>query len=227
MSRPPELAASGPNVADRAPAGGMALERPQRPVLDLSELPTVAFGTRALTTWGTMGFMLAEGMTLAILAASYLYLRRNFSQWPPAGTPLPDLLVPTANLVVLLLNVVAAKLWEKPATRLDADGVRRWLWVGTLLSLAATVLRWFELDATHTRWNVNAYGSAVWLLLITHGTLLLADFGETLVIALIFTRGRHESKHFVDAADNAFYTYFMVAIWVPLYVMLYLYPRWS
>jgi cytochrome c oxidase subunit I+III len=212
---------------DRAPVMPHAIERPQRAVLDVSDLPTVAFGTRALTTWGTMGFMLAEGMTLAVLAASYLYLRINFETWPPAGTPPPSLGVPTANLLLLLVTLVPTKLFEQAGAHRDAPGVRRWMWVTIALSAVSCVLRYFELGATHTRWNENAYGSAVWVLLIVHGTLLIADFGEMLVLALIFTVGRNEEKHFVDAADNAFYTYFMVGIWVPLYVMLYLYPRWG
>ena len=218
---------AGAAPAERATAGVAVTERPMRPVLDVSDLPTVAFGNRALTAWGTMGFMVAEGMTLAFLVVAYLYVRRNFEEWPPIGTPLPSLGIPTLNLVVLLAVLVPTTLYRRAGERLDAAGVRLWMWVALALNVLSTVLRVLELGATHTRWNSNAYGSAVWMILITHGTLLLADVGETLVLALIFTLGRHEPKHYVDATDNAFYTYFMVGSWVPLYAMLYLYPRWS
>jgi hypothetical protein len=46
--------------------------RPVRAVLDVSRLPTVVFGHRASTWWGTIGFMLIEGTTLSLVAASDL-----------------------------------------------------------------------------------------------------------------------------------------------------------
>ena len=42
--------------------------------------------------WGTLGFMVIEGWTLALLAAMYFYIRQNFLTWPPLRTPLPSLL---------------------------------------------------------------------------------------------------------------------------------------
>ena len=52
------------------------------------------------------------------------------------------------------------------------------------------------------------------------------DVFESAVIAAIFSLGRNEPKHFTDAADDAFYTYFMVFSWVPAYVVVYWLPRW-
>jgi len=37
---------------------------------DLSELPTHAFGTRSLTWWGVVGFMLIEGTGFALAIAA-------------------------------------------------------------------------------------------------------------------------------------------------------------
>ena len=40
-------------------------ERPLRPTFDASNLPSVVYGSRVITWWGTAGFMLAEAATLA------------------------------------------------------------------------------------------------------------------------------------------------------------------
>ena len=56
---------------------------------DVSGLPTIAFGNRNQTWWGTTGFMVVETTTLGILISSYFYLARNQDGWPPGGTPLP------------------------------------------------------------------------------------------------------------------------------------------
>src|SRR5581483_2565602 len=98
---------------------------PQRPSGDLSSLPTVVFGSRHLMWWGTVGFMVIEGWTLALLAAMYVYLRQNFVHWPPAGIPLPSLTVPTINLAIMLLSIVPARASAAAARKLDTRGVRR------------------------------------------------------------------------------------------------------
>ena len=214
-------------LPERAAEEGTMLERPVRPVLDVSDLPNVVFGPRDMGFWGTLGFMVAEGMTLATLVVAYFYVRRNFDAWPPLGTPLPDLLIGTLSLVVLLACAAPAYLADRAAKRLDPRGVRTWLWAATALEAVATVLRYLELEGTHTRWNTNAYGSALWVAMILHGTLILTDVLETGTLAAIFSADKHEGKHFVAATDNSLYTYFMVLVWVPLYVIFYLYPRWS
>jgi cytochrome c oxidase subunit 3 len=89
-------------------------------------------------------------------------------------------------------------------------------------------MRMIELtQSLHVRWDTNAYGSSQWLVLGAHGTLLLMQFVEMGGIALAFWFGNIEQKHFSDADDAAFYWYFMVAAWIPLYVMCFLFPRFS
>jgi cytochrome c oxidase subunit III len=100
-----------------------------RPVLDVSRLPTVVFGHRNATWWGTIGFMLIEGTTLALVAASYLYVRKNYQAWPPERTPFPDLLIPTIQLVVMLVSCIPAYLAKRSARRLDRGSTALWLWV--------------------------------------------------------------------------------------------------
>jgi cytochrome c oxidase subunit III len=213
---------SAPRVQDEAPAG-LSL----RPVIDVSERPTVVFGNRGLEWWGTMGFIIVESMTLAVCVAAYFYVRRNFQSWPPVGTALPSLGIPTLGLGLILLNLVPTYLFERAAKRLDPRAARNWLWASVLVVAAATVVRYFELGALHTKWNSDAYGSTTWMILIAHATLLIVDAFETGTLAMIFTLGKEEEKHFVATADNAFYSYFMNVVWIPLYAVVFLFPRWG
>jgi cytochrome c oxidase subunit 3 len=198
----------------------------ERSVIDVSGLPTVVFGNRGVLWWGTLGFMLIEGVTLALCVASYFYLRRNFVEWPPAGTPNPDLVIPTVALAVMVASVVPPYFVDKAAKRLDRRGVTIGLIVSALFALALMVLRWFELRALNTRWDSNAYGSIAWTTVGLHATLLIVEAGEVLGTAVLFLRGPLQPKHFSDAEDIAIYWYFLVAIWIPLYVMIFLIPRW-
>jgi cytochrome c oxidase subunit 3 len=197
----------------------------ERNVLDVSALPEAGMGHAATSWWATVGFMLIEGMTLAICAVSYLYLTRRFHTWPPLRTPPPDLIIPTINFVALLSTVPIAVRASKAARAFDVAGVRKWLSIGTAASVILLVLRALEFHSLNTRWDNDAYGSIVWLTIGFHTTLLLVDFLESFFIALIFWLGPVELKHFSDADDDAFYWYFMVAAWVPLYFLIYISPR--
>jgi cytochrome c oxidase subunit I+III len=175
--------------------------------------------------WGTLGFMVIEGWTTALLIASYLYLRQNYDAWPPLRTPYPSLLIPTINLAVMLLSCVPAWLAARAAKRLDAAAARRWLVVMSVAVLPTIVLRWWELWALNTRWDTNAYGSAAWVIVGFHASLLALDIADTLGLTLFFYIRKMPVKSLSDTSDNSMYWYFTVGIWIPIYLIVYVGPR--
>lgn len=200
-------------------------ERPLRPVVNVSDLPSVVYGSRVVTWWGTIGFMAAETATLSACVAAYYYVLRNFDSWPPLRTSPPDLLVPTISLAVLILSLVPTYLFARAAKRLDKPATMRWMWTAVVMMLIATGLRLREFGALNVRWDTNAYASVAWAVVFAHFTLLLADTLETLIFAVIMRR-REPTRYYPGLAEDAFYTYFMVAVWIPCYVTVYLVPRW-
>lgn len=205
-----------------APPPELAVE-----VVDARTLPETAFGLRNLPTWATIGFMVIEGTTLAIAMAAYFYLKRNFAEWPPPPTPLPDLLIPSINTALLLATIVPM-LWARSAARaLSMPAMRTALVIGTLMSLACTVLRGFDLAALNTRWDSSAYGSVVWMLVGLHTSLLAVDLLESIVITAVTFSAGFEQKHFTDVEDAALYQCFLSLSWVPIYLLVFILPRWS
>lgn len=199
----------------------------KRASIDVSGLPTQVYGYRSVVWWGTAAFMLIEGTTLVICAMTYLYLGRHFDSLPPERIQLPALGAATANVALMLASLVPNHFLSKAASRKDLGGVKVLTLLAIALSLGMAVLRWFELQAAHVRWDQNAYGSAVWATLIFHGTLLAVEVGEVAVMSAIFWMGRNEEKHWGDVTDLCFYWWFMVLSWLPLYGLLYGYPRWT
>jgi heme/copper-type cytochrome/quinol oxidase subunit 3 len=203
------------------------MSRPLRTTLDVSALPTVAFGNPGLVWWGTVGFMVIEGFSLAICVAAYLYLRKNFPEWPPPRTPVPDLLAPTIGVIVAVASNVPMMLVSRAARRFDRSGVTRWLVVSSLVGIAMLVIRGFEFAALNTRWDNHAYGSIVWATVGFHALLLVMEVGETIGGLAMFLAAPIQEKHFTDGADNAMYWAFCTLAWVPLFVVVYLLPRWT
>lgn len=193
--------------------------------IDVSRLPTDGFGVASPTWWGTIGFMLIEGSSLLLCAMAYIYLSRRSPLWPPSGTPPPSLAAGSIMVLALVVSLVPAWILGRVARRLDKQAVILWSIIGAVVEAGIVLLRAYELHALPFRWDGSAYGSAVWFTIGFHTTLLVLDFGETLVFAVMFLQGPVDKKHYADVTDSVMYWFFIVLVWVPLYFMLYVSPR--
>lgn len=197
----------------------------QRPIVDVSGLPDFAFGSRGIVWWGVLGFIAVEATMLVLCLAAYFYLRSQAVDWPP-GNAKPGLLVPTINLAVLLASV-APMIWtEKAARALDTRRVRIGLAICLVMSAVFVVGRVWEIASLPVRWDENAYGSILWTTIGLHTVHIFAEVAETVVIEiLMFRRTPIHGKYYSDVEDNALYWYFIVAIWIPVYLVLFVSPR--
>ena len=86
--------------------------------------------------------------------------------------------------------------------------------------------RFREFSALHFRWDDNAYASITWLLLSLHTIHIATDVVDTAVLTTLFWTGPVTKKRFVDASENSLYWYFIIAWWIPIYLVIYWAPRW-
>lgn len=200
-------------------------ERVEPALLDVSKLPNVVFGLRSITWWGIMGMMAIEGMVFALMIASYFYLHSRSVEWPPHSNP-PDLFWGSLNTVIFLVSAIPNEWYRRRARKGDKSAVQIGLIVLSLFGIANVVVRYFELWHLNTDWSIDAYGSAVWTLIGLHILHLLTDLVDTIVLTVLFFTPMVEGKRFMDAAENADYWYFVIASWVPIYLVIYWAPRW-
>jgi len=194
--------------------------------LDVGELPDYAFGHRSLLWWATAAMMIIEGMVFAMVIVSYVYLKGRVPHWPPSG-PSPDLLWGTINTIVLLASCVPNQLAKKAAERFDLGAVRLWLAIALAFALAFNLIRFVEFQHLNVRWDTNAYGSVVWVLLGFHTVHVLTDFLDSSVLAAVIFVGPVDEHRFVDVSENAVYWYFVVLTWLPIYAVVYFGSRIS
>jgi cytochrome c oxidase subunit III len=122
--------------------------------------------------------------------------------------------------------VIPNQFVKNAAESLQLGKVRFWIVIADLFALAFCVVRALEFTELNVSWDSNAYGSITWTLLAFHTIHLLTDFIDSLVLtALVFTRHGEEPRRLVDVAENAFYWYFVVGSWIPIYAVLYWAPR--
>jgi heme/copper-type cytochrome/quinol oxidase subunit 3 len=192
--------------------------------LDVSALPTYAFGHRSLMWWATMGMIAIEGMAFALAISSYLYLKGRMPHWP-GGAPTPGMFWGTVNVVILVVSAWPNLLARKAAERFDLRGVRLWMTVALMFALAFNIVRFLEFRQLDVRWDTNAYGSVTWFLLGLHTVHVLTDFLDSTVLAAVMFCGRLDENRFVDVSENAMYWNFVVISWLPIYAVIYLAPR--
>ncbi len=181
----------------------------ERPVLDVSALPAVAFG-RSNTTWlANVLFMTIEGMMFALMLATYFYLRTRSTDWPPVQNP-PYLWFGVANGIVLLVSVIPARWVQKQAPTGNRSRISIGLAILAGFALVSMALRVYEFTALNCRWTDNAYASTIWVLIAMHSGHLITDFIETGVIFGISLTNKMEGTRLADVAINSDYWYFVV-----------------
>ena len=203
-----------------------------RAVIDISELPHHEFDTYDPVWWGNNLLLAIETSMFAILIATYFYLRQNFALWPPPVAqltatlnPLPQLLYGTLNTILLVLSCIPMVFTDISARRGDRFMSQVGLITAVVCGVIALVLRSFEFSAVYFRWDSNAYGSVVWFLLGMHMMHLSIMTTEAVLLAVwIFTR-EYDMKHRVDIVTLAVYWYWVVAIWLLIYGVVYFTPR--
>jgi cytochrome c oxidase subunit 1/cytochrome c oxidase subunit I+III len=203
-----------------------------RAVIDISELPRHQFDTYDPVWWGNNILLAIETSMFAILIATYFYLRQNFALWPPPMgqltatlKPLPQLLYGTLNTILLVLSCIPMVFTDLSARRGDRFMSQVGLLTAVVCGVLAVVLRGFEFSAVYFRWDSNAYGSAVWFLLGMHMMhLSIMTTEAVLLVVWIFTR-EYDLKHRVDIVTLAIYWYWVVAIWLVIYGVVYFTPR--
>ena len=208
--------------------------REEQAVLDVSNLPAHGFDTREPLWWGNLLLLIIETTTFAIAVAAYLYVSQNFNVWPPPRTetysrldPLPGLTNPTVNLIVLLISA-AVMIWvDRSARRNVKRSVQLGLLICLMLNLGSIMLRSLEFITSHVRWNSNAYGSTLWAILILHLLHLIVEAAEAFIISVyVYNRGLDPSRR-LDITALAVYWYWVTLVWIPLYAILYLGPRFQ
>jgi heme/copper-type cytochrome/quinol oxidase subunit 3 len=203
-----------------------------RPIIDVSKLPHHGFNTLDPVWWGNNFLLAIETTMFVICISTYYYLRQNFPLWPPPLAqltaplnPLPELMAATANTILLTLSCIPMVVVDLAARRKKRNVAKVGLLVCLACAVVSIVLRSFEFGAVKFRWDSNAYGSIVWFILGLHLLHLVTLTCETILLTIWAFWREFDMKHRVDITALAVYWYWVAGIWLLLYGVVYLTPR--
>ncbi|MEW5929891.1 MAG: cytochrome c oxidase subunit 3 [Gemmatimonadota bacterium] len=198
----------------------------RRMVLDVSEYPALVQGPRGGLWWGMMGLILIEVVVFTALISTYYYLKFLAPHWPPAGDPLPKLLLPTVNTVVLVGSSFAVYYADiSISERGDKRGLKIGLAASLLLGVVFLALKIVEYSQVEYFWDSHAYGSIVWTMVVFHSSHVLSVVLKTSAVLALAGHGHWTRERLQGIKVNGIYWHFVVVIWLPLYFTIYWSPR--
>jgi cytochrome c oxidase subunit III len=195
------------------------------PVIDVSALPNLVQGSRAPMWWGMVLLLVIESAVFGTIITSYFYLRMGQPEWPPAGISPPELGLATLNTFVLLASSIPMYMADHASTTGDQRKLRLGMIGAISLGLLFLLLKYLEYRDVPYRWDEHAYGSIVWLTIGFHSAHVASVVLKTIYMFYLALRGYFNTRRNLGVQVNGLYWHFVVAVWVPLYIVLYWAPR--
>jgi cytochrome c oxidase subunit III len=196
-----------------------------RVVLDVSQLSPYSSWTRAPLWWGFLGLVVIEAAVFSSFIATYLYLKAGSDTWPPAGHSPPDLLLPTLNTLLLIASSFVVH-WGDRGIRFGDERKLQLAMLGAIvMGTAFLVLKYVEYHDSEYWWDSHAYGSIIWTMIGFHSAHVAAVVLKAVIVDVLAWRGYFNRHRRLGAEVNGVYWHFVVVIWIPLYITIYLVPR--
>lgn len=189
-------------------------------------LPTTLNGLQSPVYWGMLALVAIETVVFATLLSSYFYLRLLSDEWPPAGVPNPKLLLPVINTVVLLTSS-GVLLW---ATRALSRGDQRRLKIGLGIAIVLEgvffTIKMVVSTGLPFSWSDHAYGSIFASIDRLHSLHVVVAIVMAIVVEILAFRGEFDAEHRLGIQAVNIYWQFVALIWLPVFFVLFLVPRW-
>lgn len=189
--------------------------------LDVSSLPAYDVSNQSPLWWGQLMIAFIEGTMFCILIAAYFYTRLRMDVWPPPGDQFPHRLLPTLELIPLILSCIGT-YWASEAAKKDhRAGMIGGLALNLALAGIALAMRIIEWHSLNFNWMTDVQGSYVWAFLGLHTFDYIGDMVFTAVLLLLVLIGRYGPKQRLGVHVDSVVWYFLVLIWIPIYLTIY------
>jgi cytochrome c oxidase subunit III len=171
-------------------------------------------------------FIAFETMVFAGFIVAYWVLRANSFAWPPPNLPRLPLAVTGVNTAMLLLSGFAMRRSVHAARAQRSDGLRAALEATAILGTAFVVVQgseWVRLIHQGLHLSSGTYGATFYTLIGLHAVHVVGAVIWLLAVLGLTYRRQPSPKLPVYVQLCATYWYFVCALWVVLFVAVYLY----
>jgi heme/copper-type cytochrome/quinol oxidase subunit 3 len=178
--------------------------------------------------WGMLMLIATEAMFFTILLTSYWFLRfRHGPVWPPDGIKKPELLLVLIATPILLLSSAPMHWAELGIKRGRVWQLRLGLLITFLMGatfLSITAIEYVEKIKKFTP-TTDAYGTLYFSITGFHAFHVFVGLMMNLWLQYYAGRGRFDAAHYIPAEIITLYWHFVDAVWVFIFVIVYLSPH--
>jgi len=173
--------------------------------------------------FGILVFLCAESMLFMGLFIAYITFRLVAVEWPPAGTPELEILLPVINSLILISSSFVIHKADTAVKKNDIAGVRTWFVVTALMGAIFLLGQGYEYANLEFGLRDNLFASTFYVLTGFHGMHVFV--GLLLMVAVLWRARNPEhyssESHFgIEAVE--LYWHFVDVIWIILFILLYL-----
>ncbi|MBA2451801.1 MAG: cytochrome c oxidase subunit 3 [Chloroflexia bacterium] len=179
---------------------------------------------RTVDWWGLIFLIVVILAFFSSVMFSFFFLRFNAEQWPPASIERPTLLLPTIATLTLLASCLPLIWMQRVLGKGERPRFNVGLGLNTGLSVAFLAILIVSLSMLDFGATTNAYGSAF---IVTVGFLVVLAIAGLYVGAIVQARawkGHFNGPRHVAVTSLSTYWYVLTAMWMVVYVSLYLLP---
>jgi len=176
-----------------------------------------------LRMFGVVLFLIAESMIFLGLFAAYLIYASVIPEWPPAGTPELDLILPGINSIILISSSFVMHRGQSAIKKNDTSGLQFWFGLTALMGAIFLAGQLYEYSHLEFGLTTNLFTSCFYVLTGFHGLHVTVGLLLILFVLQRSTRQNHYSseEHFgVEASE--LYWHFVDVVWVILFGLVYL-----
>jgi len=186
--------------------------------------PEPLSGSHATGWWGMIALIVTEASLFVILIFSYFYLRWETPHWPPGGIPLPEFtyIIPAT---VLLLGSSAPVVWAEHGIRHGRnDRLRLGFLAGWIMAACFMALELWEWKQLGYGPQKNVYTSLFFTITGFHLAHLTVALLLSIYVQVRAWLGQFDSRHFLAVENVSLYWHFVDAVWVFVFLTLYVSP---
>ena len=194
--------------------------------IPLERLTTRLDGPRAPVWWAMVLLIAIETTVFLTFISSYFYLWMLSPEWPPAGVDPPDLMLPIINTVVLLTSSLVV-LWATKGIRKGDQKRLRWgIGIGAGLETVFFGIKMLVSTGLPFGWSSHAYGSVFAPIDRLHSAHVVVAIIMAVVVEILAIRGYFSEDRLLGVEVVNLYWQFVALIWLPVFLVLFLLPRW-
>ncbi len=173
--------------------------------------------------FGLVVFLVAEGMIFLGMFGAYFAFRSTLAEWPPAGTPELELLLPGINTIILISSSFVIHKADSAIKKNNVRGMQMWFAITAIMGIIFLCGQIYEYKHLEFGLTTNLFASAFYVLTGFHG--LHVTVGVLAILAVLWRSRKQnhysDEHHFgIEAAE--LYWHFVDVIWIVLFGILYI-----